>query len=200
MSSSVLWYASRATGLVALVLLSATTVLGVLTAGRGATRRWPGFARQDLHRRVSMLSLAFLAGHILTSVLDTYVHIGWAAIVVPFASSYKRLAVAVGTISVDLLLAVAVTSLLRHRIPARLWRAVHWLAYVCWPVALVHAFAMGPDLRTSWAFELALGCTAAVAGAAAWRAVEAASRTRRAMAVVPVRNRPEGVPVKHLSS
>ncbi len=96
MSSPVLWYATRATGLMALVLLTATTVLGVLTANRSTSARWPGFALQDLHRRVSVITMAFLACHILTSVVDTYVHIGWAAIVVPFASSYKRLWVGTG--------------------------------------------------------------------------------------------------------
>ena len=99
MSSTVLWYATRATGLMALVLLTGTTVLGVLTANRFTARAWPGFAQQDLHRRVSLIAMVFLAGHVVTSVLDTYVHIGWAAVVVPFASPYKRLWVAVGTIT-----------------------------------------------------------------------------------------------------
>ena len=98
MSSPVLWYATRATGLVALILLTATTVLGIVTANRAASRRWPGFALQDLHRRISVITMAFLALHIVTSVVDTYVHIGWASIVVPFASSYQRLWVALGSV------------------------------------------------------------------------------------------------------
>ena len=84
MSSPVLWYATRATGLVALVLLSATLVLGILTANRSSSPRWPGFALQDIHRRVSVIAMVFLAGHILTSVTDTYVHIGWTASWSPF--------------------------------------------------------------------------------------------------------------------
>ncbi|HYA67727.1 MAG TPA: hypothetical protein VED63_03250, partial [Acidimicrobiales bacterium] len=126
MSSPVLWYATRATGLVALVLLTVTTVFGVLTATRFATERWPGFAQQDLHRRASLLSVVFLGGHVLTSVMDSYVHVGWAAVVVPFASDYKPLWVGLGTISLDLMLAVLLTSLFRHRITAGAWRAVHW--------------------------------------------------------------------------
>ena len=89
MSSPVLWYATRATGLVALVLLTPRPCSASSPPTAVPAARWPGFALQDLHRRVSVIAMAFLACHILTSVIDTYVHIGWAAIVVPFASSYK---------------------------------------------------------------------------------------------------------------
>ena len=200
MSSPVLWYATRATGLVALVLLSATMVLGILTANRTSSPRWPGFALQDIHRRVSVITLAFLACHILTSVVDTYVHIGWRAIVVPFASSYQRLWVTLGAVGVDLLLAVAVTSWLRHKIRARTWRAVHWLAYLSWPVALSHAFGMGTDMRQRWVIALTVACIAVVVGAGAWRISLAARRKRLALAVVPIDRRPPGVRVKHLSA
>lgn len=200
MSSSVLWYATRATGLMALVLLSATMVLGILTANRTSSPKWPGFALQDLHRRVSVITMGFLACHILTSVLDTYVHIGVASIVVPFASSYKRLWVALGSIGVDLLLAIAVTSWLRHRIRAGTWRAVHWLAYLSWPVALSHSFGIGTDMRQGWVIDLMLACIAAVVGAVIWRMSLAARRKSRGLEFVPVNRRPQGVPVKHFSS
>ena len=199
MSSPVLWYATRATGLVALVLLTATTVLGILTANRAVSPRWPAFSVQDLHRRISVITMGFLACHILTSVLDSYVHIGWAAIVVPFASSYKRLWVALGSIGLDLLLAVAVTSHLRHKMRPATWRAVHWLAYLSWPVALSHAFGVGTDMRQGWAMVLGVVCIAAVAGAAVWRWSLAARRKGDALEFVPVHHRPAGVPVKHLS-
>ena len=198
MSSPVLWYATRATGLVALVLLSLTMVLGIMTANRVGARWWPGFAQQELHRRVSLVSMVFLGGHVLTSVLDTYVHIGWAAVVVPFASSYKTTWVALGTIGVDLMLAIAVTSLLRPRLPARLWRAVHWLAYLSWPVALAHAFGMGTDMRLRWVTELAVACIAAVLAALAWRVGKTVTDRRRVLVYTPVRDRARGVPVKQL--
>ncbi len=200
MSSSVLWYATRATGLMSLVLLSATMVLGVLTANRTSSPRWPGFALQDLHRRVSVITMGFLACHILTSVVDTYVHIGLASVVVPFASSYKRLWVALGSVGVDLLLAVAVTSGLRRKIRARTWRAVHWLAYLSWPVALSHAFGMGTDMGQRWVLGLTSACIAAVVGAVIWRISLAARRKTRALEFVPVERRPQGVPVKHISA
>jgi methionine sulfoxide reductase heme-binding subunit len=168
-SSSALWYATRATGIVGLVLLTMTLVLGITSAGRFRTRNWPAFANADLHRRVSVTALVFLGLHVLTSVIDTYVHIGWVSIVVPFTSSYHGFWLGLGSVAVDLLLAVAISSALRQRIPARLWRGVHWLAYGSWPTGMAHALGMGTDAGQLWLDALAGLCTAAVFGAVWWR-------------------------------
>lgn len=178
MTSIDLWYATRATGIVALVLLTATVFLGVLVAGR-ARSHLPAFARVRLHRDISLLTLVFLAVHIITSVVDSYVNIGWPSVLVPFTSSYHRYWLALGTIGVDLLLAVALSSLLRHHIPARLWRSLHWLAYLSWPVAVSHTLGMGSDARFTWAKVLVAVCSAAVVGAGAWR-LATTSRARAA--------------------
>ena len=71
----------------ALILLTLTMVLGLMTTSRARARNWPGFAQQEIHRRISMLAVVFLGIHVLTSVMDTYVNISWAAIVVPFTSA-----------------------------------------------------------------------------------------------------------------
>ena len=200
MTSPTLWYAARATGLTAMVLLTGTMVLGLLTATRVSHARWPRFATQDLHRRVSLIALVFLAGHILSTVLDTYVHVGWAAVVVPFASPYKRLWVGMGAVAVDLLLAVAVSSLLRTRLRAGTWRSLHWLAYLSWPAAMLHGFAIGTDTRLGWVQVLTVGCIAAVAGAGTLRLTRLGAQRRRVGANPAVAARPRGVPVKHLAS
>jgi DMSO/TMAO reductase YedYZ heme-binding membrane subunit len=171
MNSTALWYATRATGLTALVLLTVTMVLGVTTTTRTKARRWPGFAHQEIHRRLSLIATVFVALHVLTSVLDTYVDIGWTAVVVPFTSGYDSFWVGVGAISLDLMIAVLVTSLLRSRLRPATWRAVHWLAYLCWPVALAHTFGMGTDARETWVIGLGVVCGLAVAAALAWRLV-----------------------------
>ena len=101
-----------------------------------------------------MIAVVFLGIHVLTSVLDTYVDISWAAIVIPFTSSYGRFWVGVGAISLDLMIAVFVTSLLRARMRPGTWRAVHWLAYLSWPIALAHTFGMGTDSREGWVIVL----------------------------------------------
>jgi sulfoxide reductase heme-binding subunit YedZ len=164
-----LWYLTRGTGAVALLLLSASVVLGVVHAER---RRTPGGGRllvESLHRTVSLLVLALLAVHVLTSVLDSFAPIRLVDAVVPFASAYRPLWVGLGALAFDLLAAVALTSVLRRRLGYGAWRAVHWLAYLCWPVAVAHGLGSGSDARAPWLLALALGCVAAVVIAAGTR-------------------------------
>jgi DMSO/TMAO reductase YedYZ heme-binding membrane subunit len=153
----------------ALILLTLTMVLGLVTTTRARARNWPGFAQQEIHRRISMIAVVFLGIHVVTSVLDTYVNISWAAIVIPFTSSYGRFWIGVGAIALDLMIAVFVTSLLRTRMRPGTWRALHWLAYLSWPVALAHTFGMGTDAGEGWVVALGVVCVAAVAAALAWR-------------------------------
>ena len=168
----VLWYVSRATGVLALLLLTSTVVLGALTGGRATSVAWPRFAVAALHRNLALLTLAFVAVHVVTAIVDGYVGIGWLDAVVPFVSVYQPFWLGLGAAAFDLLLALLITSLLRTRIPARLWRAVHWAAYACWPVALVHGFGIGDgDTRSVPGVVVALACVAAVAVAVVWRAV-----------------------------
>ena len=142
---SVFWLATRATGELALVLLTLVTVIGIATTKGWANRRWPESVITLLHRNISLLSVVFLAVHIGTTVLDGYVPIGWLDVVIPFQSSYRTLWVGLGTIAFDLLLAVIITSLLRRRIPPRLWKGIHWTAYLMWGVAVVHGLGTGTD-------------------------------------------------------
>ena len=169
-----LWYATRATGLVTLLLLTASMLLGIITAGRFASEKWPRFLTVGLHRNLTLLVLMFLALHVGTTVVDTYTSIPATAAVIPFASSYKAPWLGLGAMAVDLLLAVMVTSLLRGRLGLRAWRGLHWLAYACWPAALAHGLGTGTDRRTLWVFVATLGCVAVVAAAATWRLAAAA--------------------------
>ncbi|MGD0312668.1 MAG: ferric reductase-like transmembrane domain-containing protein [Acidimicrobiales bacterium] len=180
-TSTTVWFTMRATGVVALVLLTGTMVLGIMAAGRTTSRSWPAFARADLHKWVSLLAMVFLALHVLTAVIDTYVDVGWLAIVVPFASHYRPLWTGLGTAGVDLMLAVALSSALRQRISARTWRGIHWLAYGSWPVAMAHSLGMGTDASTLWMDAIAGVCTLAVLVAVVWRVAEHNQSTRRAV-------------------
>jgi len=173
--TTAVWYTIRATGVVALVLLTVTTVLGLLSSSRVRTRRWPAFAQVDLHRWASLLALVFLGLHVITAVVDTYVKVGVLAAVVPFVSPFKTFWTGLGTISLDLFLAVAVSSALRRRISAQTWRGIHWLAYACWPLALAHALGSGTDAAQLWMDAIAAICSMAVFAALACRIV---SRSR----------------------
>jgi sulfoxide reductase heme-binding subunit YedZ len=168
-TSTAFWYTTRATGIVALILLTATMVLGILTAGRAKSRSWPAFAQAELHKRISIMAMVFVVIHVLTSVLDTYVHLGWLSIVVPFSSSYEPFWTGLGTVAVDLMIAVAVSSALRQRISPRTWRGIHWLAYGSWPVAMAHSLGEGTDAAKLWMDAIAAVSVLAVAGALAWR-------------------------------
>lgn len=164
-STKALWYLSRGSGVVSLLLLTASTVLGVTTALRWATPRWPRFITEGLHKNFSLLAVVFLGVHIATAVIDGYVPIRWIDAVVPFAGQYKPFWLGLGALSVDLLLAVIVTSLLRVRIGHHTWRAVHWLAYACWPVAVLHGIGVGSDASQTWMLVIDLVAVAAVAAA-----------------------------------
>lgn len=165
-----LWYASRATGLVSLLLLSATMTLGALGTTRFEASRWPRFVLAALHRNGALLAVVFLVVHAATAVIDPYAGIGWLDTVVPFVSVYQPFALGLGAVAMDLLIAVLITSLLRPWISYRLWRAVHWVTWVCWPVAVIHGLLIGgADSRTGWVLLVTLGCVLVVLAAGAWR-------------------------------
>ncbi|SRR5579875_2743766 len=168
-SSQALWYLTRASGIVALLLLTGTVVLGIVTAGRFRSANWPGFALQALHRRLAGIAIAFVGLHVLTTLMDRYVSIRWIAAVVPFTSSYRTFWVGIGTVALDLWIAVAISSVLRRWINPRHWRALHWLAYGSWPIALAHALGMGTDARLSWVQGLVGISVASVVLALGWR-------------------------------
>jgi hypothetical protein len=175
---SVLWYVTRGTGAVTLVLLTASVVLGILEIRAWRPVGVSLFAVSSLHRTFSLLALALLAVHITTTLLDPFPHIAVLTALVPFVTSYRPLWVGLGTIASDLLLALVVTSLVRRRLGYRAWRGVHWLAYLCWPVALLHGFGAGSDAKTGWMLVLASVCVGAVLLAVAAR-VSAAGITVR---------------------
>ena len=170
-SAKELWYLTRGSGVVALLLLTASVALGVLVSLRTTTNRWPRFAVNSLHRNLTLLSIAFVVLHVVTTVADGYAPIGLKDAIVPFASPYRPIWLGLGAVAFDLLLALVITSYLRHRVGVRLWRGLHWLAYAAWPIALVHSFGTGSDPRTSWLVLLGFGSLAVVAGAVVVRAV-----------------------------
>jgi len=166
---SSLWFLSRGTGVLSLVLLTLVIVLGALTRGGRPLPGLPRFAVAGLHRNLSLLSVAFLAVHISTAVIDPYVTLRWVDAVVPFTGSYKPLWVGLGALSLDLMAAMVATSLVRKRIGRRLWQVVHLAVFAAWPVALLHAFTLGPDVTRGYQLWLAVGCVVVSGAALAWR-------------------------------
>ena len=178
--TTALWYASRATGVVTMLLLTAVLLLGILVNRQGRLPGLPAFAVTGLHRNVSLLAVAFLAIHVITAIVDPYVTIGLAAAVLPFVASYKPFWLGLGAISLDLFAALILTSLARARLSRRVWRSIHWLAYAAWPLAVVHSIGSSSDGRGGLVLGVLVGCVLAVAAALAWRLSRAAREIPRA--------------------
>jgi methionine sulfoxide reductase heme-binding subunit len=169
MTDQVLWYTTRAAGAVSLLLLSGVVVLGLLARLRIEGRRWPRFLTAALHRDIALIALMFLALHIVTAVVDPFTHLGLVSATVPFGSYYRTFWLGLGTISLELMVAIAVTSLLRRRVGRRAWRAIHWLAYAAWPLAVLHSIGTGTDALSVWMVGIDVVCITAVGAAGVWR-------------------------------
>jgi sulfoxide reductase heme-binding subunit YedZ len=168
----------RASGAVSLLLLTVVLVLGIATTSRWKARRLPGFATLGLHRSISLLAVVFLVVHVLTAVADPYAAVSLAAVVVPFLAGRSAFWIGLGAVSLDLVAALIATSLLRARLGLRLWRAVHWLAYLAWPLAIGHTLGGGSDTGTLWLDALTGCCIAAIAAAVLWRLRRAGDGTK----------------------
>lgn len=168
-TSRALWFAARGLGITSLILLTASMVLGILTAGRVQAVRMPRFLFGELHRSISLLVCLFLGLHIASVIIDPYVTIRLVDAVVPFGGLYQPFWLGLGAIAFDLLVALTVASLIRHRLSFRAWKAVHWIAYLCWPVALVHGLGIGTDRHEGWMLAIDAACVLAVLTSGGWR-------------------------------
>jgi len=188
-----LWYLTRGTGSVTLIGLSLSVVLGVADVGRWHSRRWPRFVVDGLHRNVSLGVLVLLTAHVLTTLLDGYAPISLLNTVVPFTGAYRPIWLGLGALALDVLVAVSLSSVLRGRLGRRAWRTIHWAAWACWPLAVVHGLGTGTDAAGSWMLVLTGACVLAVIAAATTRTVGGWPAQRRlragalaAMAIGPL--------------
>jgi methionine sulfoxide reductase heme-binding subunit len=178
-----LWYFGRGTGVVSLVLLSIVVALGIGARSGRTVFGLPRFAVNLVHRNASLLAVILLTGHVVSLYFDPYAQLRFFDLVVPFVGEYRPFWLGLGTLAFDLVLALIATSLLRHRLGARTWRLVHWLAYLSWPIALLHGWQTGTDGSSWWLRAVLVLCTALVAAAVTWRLlpgrVRGSGRTKR---------------------
>jgi sulfoxide reductase heme-binding subunit YedZ len=165
----VLWVVGRASGAVALLLLTAVVLLGIVTRSGRPLPGLPRFAVLLAHRNLALLATVFVVLHVGTLLLDSYAKLNLADVVVPFAGSFKPFWQGLGTVAFDLILAIVLTSLLRHRLGLRVFRAVHWFTYAMWPIALLHAVGNGTDASSGWFLWLAVGSVLLVLVGLGWR-------------------------------
>ncbi len=185
--SRALWYLTRGTGLVAMILLTVALVLGITQAVRFARPGLPRLVISGLHRNASLVATVLLVVHIVTAVADTYAPIRVADVFVPFVGTYRAVWLGLGALAFDLMLAVVASSLIRDRIGLRTWRTVHWTAYASWPIAVAHGIGTGSDTKLGWVLLVYAVCLAAVLGAMGWRLATGwspANAVRRATVVL----------------
>ena len=168
-SSTPLWYLTRATGVVALVLLTASMALGLLSSVRYQRPAWPRFVTAGLHQNTSLLALAFTGIHVVTTLADRYAPVRVQDAVIPFISAYRPLWLGLGAVAFDLMLALIVTSLVRTRLSYRSWRLVHWGSHLAWPVAVLHGLGTGSDTPVRWVLAVTVACVALIAALTGWR-------------------------------
>jgi sulfoxide reductase heme-binding subunit YedZ len=161
-SPSWYWYATRGLGAATLVVLTGAVVLGIVTATRWIGETTPGFVAADMHRNLSLLAIALLAAHVITTVLDPFAHISVRDVIVPVGAAYRPIWLGLGVTAMWVLIGVAATSLLRDRIGPRLWRLIHWVAYSAWPLAVIHGLGTGSDAQAPWLIGVVASCVAAV--------------------------------------
>jgi len=186
LTSPYLWYVTRATGLVALVLFTIVVCLGTLVSNRVGGGSVGRFELNELHRSVSMMAMAFLVLHIVTTVIDSYVPTGWLSTVVPLTSPYKRVDVALGAVAFDLILAVWASSLMKSRIANSSWRFVHWFSWLAFVAAIVHGFLIGTDARSGIGLAVVAACAFAVVVTSLWRYVKRPTRASGRTALSPL--------------
>jgi predicted ferric reductase len=148
MNSTVWWYATRSSGLVAWALLGGSVLWGLALSTkvlRGKPR--PNWIL-DLHRFLGGLALVFTAVHVIAILLDSYVSFGLVEVLVPFTGTWHPAAVAWGIVGLYLLLAVELTSLARKRLSKKIWRATHYLSFPLFAFTSVHALTAGTDRHT----------------------------------------------------
>jgi predicted ferric reductase len=144
-SNPAIWYAIRASGVIAFVLLTCTVLVGVGLAGKVRLTRWPRFTVDALHRYLGTLFWVFLGVHILTTAVDSYVSLSIADIVIPFASSYRSFGLGLGIVATELLLALAIVNRLRDKLSYRFWRRAHYLNFAVWVGSTLHGIYTGTD-------------------------------------------------------
>jgi sulfoxide reductase heme-binding subunit YedZ len=162
MTSDALWYLARGSGAVALMMLTVVVALGIGTRSGRSFAGLPRLVVASVHRSAALLAVVFLVVHVTTLMFDPYAQLKLVNIVLPFTSSYRPFWVGLGTLALDLMIAIVTTSLLRERIGLRIWKAVHWFAYAMWPVALVHGIGSGSDRSTIWMLAIDAVCVLTV--------------------------------------
>ncbi len=169
-SSPIDWYAARAGGIAAYILLSINVSVGLLMTGKKSMKRWPRFALEDVHRFTGLLTGTFIVLHIVTVAIDSYLPFSLISLVVPLVASYRPIWTGLGIAAAELLLALAVTNHYRNtRLDYSLWRKLHYANFAVWGAATLHGLGSGTDRSTPWLLAIDAAAVGTVCGLTLWR-------------------------------
>lgn len=167
-----LWYLGRGTGVIALMMFTLALVLGIITRSGRSPFGIGRFGATDLHRTASLTGTGLLAVHVGSLLFDPYAQLRLVDIVLPFSGVYRPVYLGLGTLALDAIVVVVVSSLLRRRLGPRAFRGLHWTAYALWPLAMAHVLGIGTDMTSLWLRALAAVCAVVVVWAVGWRLSE----------------------------
>ena len=184
------WLASRASGLVALVLVTISVGLGLAMAGK--VMRRPGLSRKLLaiHEHTALAGIVAIAVHGITLLGDPWLHPGISGVTVPFTLGFRPLWTGLGVVGGYLAALLGLSFYARRRIGARLWRKAHRATVLVYLLGLVHAFGSGSDASAVWFRCWALVTTPVIGGLFLYRVF--AGRLRGAQLPAP---RPRPAPI-----
>ncbi|HEY5841124.1 MAG TPA: ferric reductase-like transmembrane domain-containing protein [Mycobacterium sp.] len=163
------WALARGTGIVALSFFTLSIVLGIAVRSGRPIGLLPRFGVVDVHRFAALFAVVLVAMHVVLLLADPFAQLRIVDVFVPFLGTYRPVWLGLGTLAADIAVALVVTSLLRHRLGLRVFRVVHWAAYLLWPVTLAHALGNGTDAAHGWFLVWAAACVSAVAASLLWR-------------------------------
>ena len=168
-SSPAIWYAARASGIAAYIVLSVVVSIGITMGGKAQSRRWPRFAVEDIHRFGGLLVGSLIGVHVAAIALDSFLPFSIGQLVVPFTARYRPLWTGMGIFAAELLLALAITNHYRKRLPHGLWRTAHYANFAVWALASLHGIFAGTDRSAGWLAVLYGASIATVLALVAWR-------------------------------
>jgi methionine sulfoxide reductase heme-binding subunit len=175
-SSPIDWYAARAGGIVAYVLLSANVALGLAMTGKKSMKRWPRFALEDVHRFTGLLTGTFVVLHILTVAIDAYLPFSIVSLAVPLVAAYRPVWTGLGIVAAELLLALAITNHYREtKLTYAFWRKAHYVNFAVWAAATLHGIGSGTDRSTPWMVAIFAVAVGSVCGLIVWRVLRRSS-------------------------
>ena len=190
------WLASRASGLVALVLVTVSVGLGLAMAGK--VMRRPGLSKKLLaiHEQTALAGLVAIAVHGIALLGDPWLHPGVTGIAVPFAMSFKTAFTGLGIIGGYLAALLGLSYYVRKRVGARLWRKAHRAAILVYLLGLVHALGAGTDATAVWFRWWVMLTTPLIGGLFVYRVLSERAK-KQARAAVPRPKLPTREPSGH---